>query len=516
LTSEENMSVATISAPNQTRLKILAGLLRLERFTIADLCAHSGLTPSQVYPRLSELQDSKILESKSTVPPGEKGPRHCPAKSYQLNPDPIVRSQLENELSSFLPEFEAPENNRHLKKGQEMLTALSADLLSVSLRSLQDSDLKQLHEGMKKRFEIARLELKRARWESEVDFSEGGHEDHPISAAIRLSQTLEDNFQRGVEAEENRRKQTAARFRWASILSTALSAAIPDPVTTVVGAATGFSAITVAKVVSELVRTALEKRQADLDVSFLRPYYSSLELDLRDVQSASKLLAVLAKHAISYGDRPDEPLAYIQKLLAATESKNNHLLFDAAVLALLASQPSRARESWMSYALNKGGFHAKDIEAPVIARIPAARWSAKVFEETANAISTNCNAAVLAISETPFERGEEFEIAPLVYNPLPDEKGRIYISVADALAGHHRLYVKTTEAERPVILGVSSVAFADLFQSRVNQEDAWKLATEVDPGERIVKVDFFRSATAAGRRQAEKMLKSELSAELVG
>jgi hypothetical protein len=76
--------------------------------------------------------------------------------------------------------------------------------------------------------------------------------------------------------------------------------------------------------------------------------------------------------------------------------------------------------------------------------------------------------------------------------------------------------VKTTGAEQPVVLGVASMAYADFFNSRVNQEEAWKLATTMKPGDRIIKVEFFRNATASARAEAENILTTNLFADLVG
>jgi hypothetical protein len=525
-TSEENMKAASITAPNQTRLKILAGVLRLERFTVADLCANAGLLPSQVYRELSSLQEAKILESKSTVPEGEKGPRHCPRKWYELRADAPVRAQLEAELTSFLPDYEDAQTNRHLKRAQEVLTALSTDTLSVSLRSLKDSDLNQWEGDTRKRFEEARAELKRASWESEIDFSQGEHSEHPIQATIRMGDTLENRFGEQLEKERNRRELRAARTSWAAILSSALRSVIPvaraaAPVRSFANVlAISADALMLSEKISLLVKGAIEKQSQlapSVSSESLLPFWSSLELDLRAVQSDWELFAALAKHAITYGNSPDEPLAYIRKLFVESEKHNYRLLFDEANLAQLAARPSEAHEAWVRYSTNREPLSvARDIEAPVVARILANRWSPEAFEKATSAITMKCDAAVIAISETPFQHGKEYVIEPQLYNPLPDKSGRVFISIGDPLVENRRLYVKTTGAEQPVVLGVASMAYADFFNSRVNQEDAWKLATTMKPGDRIIKVEFFRNATASAREEAENILTTNLFADLVG
>jgi hypothetical protein len=514
-----------MAPPNQTRLRILAGVLRLERFTIADLCAHTGLLSSKVYRVLSDLQDAHILESKSTVVEGEQGPRHCPPKRYQLTADNALRSQLRNELASFLPEYESRPINRHLTKAQELFASLNLDLAGISLKSLNNDELHSWQEITEKRFESLRAELRRARWESDVDFSEA-HSDHPLPIAIENSKILEGNCRKQIIEELKRRERKQARVRWGSIFRTALRGAIPmaGAATATGGGSTAFAfqlqnPVSLAEKISFLVRDDIEKLQSTSGASWesLRPFWSSLELDLKEVRTQSDLLAVLAKHAIAYGDTPEQPLAYIQRLLAETGNDNYQLLFNEANLAKLAARHDRARQCWIGYTRFRNlSVEPLNINRPLVARIRSEDWSPTAFEKAAGEISMKCNAAVIAVSETPFDYGNEYVIVPQIYNPAPDKSGRIFISFADALVENRRLYVKTTEAEKPVMLGIPSVVFAELFHNRISDEDAWDLASTVDPKERIVKVDFFRNANTGARSQAEDILKSSLSAELVG
>lgn len=116
---------------------------------------------------------------------------------------------------------------------------------------------------------------------------------------------------------------------------------------------------------------------------------------------------MLAKHAISYGNNADEPLAYIQKLVAESEKQNYRLLFDEANLAQLALRPAQARESWISYAMKRERpLEATDVEPPVIARIGAAQWSSKAFEHgRQHHIEVQCSRRRLFRDSIPTRQG---------------------------------------------------------------------------------------------------------------
>ena len=90
----------------------------------------------------------------------------------------------------------------------------------------------------------------------------------------------------------------------------------------------------------------------------------------------------------------------------------------------------------------------------MIARIEEKLWSENAYEDAVREIPAHCQAAVNVISQSPFESGEGYELEPQVYNPVPEKsvRGNILISIADPLTQSKRLYLKTTEAERYLIL----------------------------------------------------------------
>src|SRR5580704_7637993 len=88
---------------NETKIKILCAVLQLERFTIADLCLHTGLERPQVYREIADLQKRELLSSSTLVKPGEALPPHRAPKLYRLSPEPGKRAELQEEVNRFLP-----------------------------------------------------------------------------------------------------------------------------------------------------------------------------------------------------------------------------------------------------------------------------------------------------------------------------------------------------------------------------------------------------------------------------
>lgn len=84
------------------------------------------------------------------------------------------------------------------------------------------------------------------------------------------------------------------------------------------------------------------------------------------------------------------------------------------------------------------------------------------------------------------------------------------------LAQQKRIYVVTSEAQCPIVVGLPRVVRANLFNCGVSEQEAWDMSSESAEDERIVKVDWFRSATQQNRDIAQDILTSKLSATIVG
>jgi hypothetical protein len=507
------------AAPNQTRLRVLASVLHLGRFTVADLCYHAGIERSQTYRILSDLQEEKVLESSNALRDGEVAPRHRPSKRYVLTEDLGVREKIEVELNSFLPDSEDAQENRQLVRAQNALRALSLDLVSTTFLEM---DVEALHD-FRAKFETQLQEvqkvLKRAFWESEADFSEGDHSDHPIIKTRLEFRALESRFVELIKTEETRIRDARARALWSKIFSGAVGALVP---------ALNFAAAPLSdellksafKLSTTLIRELGKKPKpndqfATANYDALLRYFSSWELDLRDAQSSSDAIAALAKNCIVYGQRPD--IAYQLCLKLVAQNEDYRLIFNSANLAHLAEKPEEAYRSWSRYLKLLNQRRNQCAIPPLVARIPADAWSAVAYEEAVQTITRECQASVSAFSEIPFEKTEQQEIEPRLYNPLfEDGKDESpFIRIAEPLAKQKRIYVVTTEAQRPVVMGVPRMVRANLFSCGLSERDAWELSNRSEQDERIVKIDWFRTATQRNRDTAQDILTSKLSAAIV-
>jgi predicted ArsR family transcriptional regulator len=507
------------AAPNQTRLKILASVLHLEQFTVADLCHHAGIERSQAYRILSDLQEEKVLKSSKALWEGEVAPRHRPSKRYVLTEDLGVRERIELELNSFLPASEDAHENRQLLRAQSTLRALSMELVSTTFVEMDLAALQSWEAKFEEQLQEVQRVLKRAFWESETDFSEGDHSNHPIIKTRHEFKTLESRFHELVRTENARISAQNARISWSNIFSTAVSALVPalnfasSPVSDeLLKSAFKLSAM----LIRELAKKPKSKEEwlAASHDALLR-YLSSWELDLRDAQSSADAVAALAKNCIVYGQHAD--IAYQLCLRLVAQNKDYRSIFNVANLAHLAKKPEEAYESWSRYQELLNRLRNQCATPPLVARIPGDAWSAAAYEEAVQLITRDCQASVSAFSEMPFEKPEQAEIEPKLYNPLfEDGKDESpYISIGEVLGQQKRIYVVTSEVQRPVVVGLPRMVRANLFYCGIPERDAWDLSKESTEDERIIKVDWFRTATQRNRDVAQDILTSKLSAAIV-
>lgn len=513
-----------VAAPNQTRLKILSSILDLKEFTVAELCLHAGLDRNQVYRELSELQKEKMLTSDAVPREGTDTPRHRPAKVYKLAPDPKFLEELENNVGLFFPQSD-PNSNRHLKRAVSALDAISREFLATVFASLEGGDFDSWQRKIEASFLDIQRWLEQASWESEVDFSEGDHSTHPIVQAVESFRTLKARVLQQIGEEQSRRKRNEVRRRWIDIISSFLPSVFPIE-SIAMAAAPQLASSIVDKVVKrlgvslyfvdELKRIAGDPHLASgVMIDDLEPYINSLQLDLREVRSGAELLAALSKYWIEYGNQIEPAWLWTEALAAS--SNDYRLIFNKANLAQLAQESAKAYDSWAKY-LSIRKPRTNSSEQTLMARVHGPDWSREGYEEAVRVITKECEASVSAFSETPFDREEEFAVEPKLYNPLYNESEResLLIPLAEPLARDARLHVLTSEATKPIIVGVPVVARAGIYHCRMPKQDAWRLATEATEDERIVKVDFFRDAAPEIRLRAESALKTNLSAVVVG
>ena len=509
-----------MAAPNQTRLKILGSILHLEQFTVADLCQHAGIERSQVYRILADLQEEKALDSAPLRRDGEVAERHRPSKRYVLTDNLDIRERLEIELNSFLPDSEDAKENRQLARARQSLNALSIELIGTSFIKMDLDQLRGWQADFRKRLDEVQRVLKRAFWESETDFSKGDHADHPILKARLEFDALESRFVSQIKAQEAWLMEEKARDSWSNIFSTAVATLIPMLSST---ASPGPDELLQCafKLSAKLVRD-LGKKPKTKDVSLaashdaLLRYLSSWELDLRDARSSSDALAALAKNCIVYGKHTDIAYQLCSRLVSQNEDYRS--IYNYANLAHLAERNHEAYESWFRYiVLLRSKRRNSCATQSLVARVRGDAWSAAAYEEAVQIITRECKASVSAFSETPFDKSEQVALQPRLYNPLfEDVEGESpLIAIGEPLAQQKRIYVVSSEVERPFVVGLPRVVRANLLCCGISEREAWDMSIESAEDERIIKVDWFRSATQHNREIAQDVLASKLSAAIV-
>lgn len=501
---------------NETKIKILCAVLQLERFTIADLCLHTGLERSQVYREIADLQKRELLISSTLVKPGEALPPHRAPKLYRLSPAPGKRAELQEEVNRFLPAgfnlSVSGASSAHLEKAQQTLSWLTEQVLGASSASLRDENLESWQTELQARFEEARQALTRATWESELDFSEQGTYNHPIAVATRLHRTLSERFAELVRTERARRERAAAAADWSRALPRiareALKVAVPAAAAAF-GLPSAVSAVAAAVAVGEMYKMLRQKLErggfeGSLYEQKLQSLGASLQRDLSYAGTKSDVLAALAKHFIAYGENAGAPLKCLRQLNRETE-QNSHLQFDQANLAFLQNNIDEAHACWIAYR----NLQRAPAVPSLISKMAANSWSDSAYHDAVREINKRYAASVTALSQTPFGSQDEQSIGPRLFNPLYGKSDREpeCIPLSENFGAALSLHVAGSAGELIVEPGVPRLVCADLLcESGLDIEVAWKTAMAVKPDERIINVEFVQSADDKIRHETQHIL----------
>jgi len=498
---------------NETRIKILCAVQQLERFTIADLCLHTGLEPSQVYREIADLQKREILTSAAVMRAGEAAPAHRAPKLYRLASEPEKRATLQEEVERFLPTGLNPAApSAHLERAQGALSLITEELLEASLSRFSGTQLDQWESELGSRLEEAGQALKRATWESELDFSEESNSRHPLAVAVRLHRTLSDRFQELARAERDRRERAAAESDWSRALPQFARAAMKMvvPATAALGVSIGLNPA-VSAVVAAVTVKFLEKQmeqgalKGSLYEQTLNWLGASLKRDLSSADSKAGVLAALAKHFITYSDNPEAALKYLRQL--HRQKSDYRLDFDQANLELLQHKIEGAQEYWTAYR-----NHRQALAAPpplVVGRMTAKNWSDPAYRDTIQEISKRYPAAISALSQSAFGAQEDKILRPRLFNPLYGKNDREpeYVPLSENASSDLILHVTRPSGETLVTAGVPKLVWADLFcESGRALEEAWGAAMRVKPDDRILRIEFIESPNSTVRQETERIL----------
>lgn len=180
--------------------------MRLEKFTVVDLCLHTGLASSTIYPEIADLQHRGILVSSSPVQKRRVRPQHPPQEQYELSSE-HRRAELQQEVASFLAtDLEETGPGRRFATAQGALMLLIDSVLDARSALFTDIEYETWANDMRNRFLEVGLELQRSMWESTLDFSTGDASQHPFAVAVRLHRRFRKEFEEQVRSERQRRE----------------------------------------------------------------------------------------------------------------------------------------------------------------------------------------------------------------------------------------------------------------------------------------------------------------------
>lgn len=497
---------------NETRIKILCGVLQLERFTIADLCLHTGLARNQVYREIADLQNRELLTSAAVVAAGEALPHRAP-KLYRLASDPERRAELQQEVNRFLPAgLNFGGSGPHLEKAQRTLAWITDEILGASIFSLSDQNLERWEAGLKTRFQEAGEALQRATWESELDFTEDSASEHPVAVETRLYRRLSERFSEVVRVERARRERANAEADWSKVLPriarVALKAAVPAAALGLVSGSIGAMAAAAAAhellgiLQDQIAKGAFKGGLYEQKFKWLG---ASLQRDVSQCESRPDVLAALAKHFIAHSDNPEAPLKCIRQL--NRERPHYRLQFDQANLALLKTDIDEAQDCWTAY---RNSVQSTPALPSVIAGIAAKNWSERAYREAVANIAKRYAAAVTALSEVPFCSADDQSLGTQLFNPMygKSEKEPEYISLSENAVPGLNLHVSGRAGEFIVEPGVPKLVYADLFcEAGMAVDEAWKTAISLPPEDRIIKVEIVGATDRNVSREVQHILK---------
>lgn len=183
-----------------TSIRAIAAALALKRFTVTQLCEHTGLRPPQVYSVLSELKREGFL--KSSAEPNEPGarPAHRPAELYVVVDEPAKIQALASRVYRLRRAIDPKESeSTDLTAIATSLTSLEI-LLDVCSSAANSKPLSraQLESVERELHTVYRL-LESATYRRAINIREPEGRNHPIAAIWERWQLCSDGLGRVLE-----------------------------------------------------------------------------------------------------------------------------------------------------------------------------------------------------------------------------------------------------------------------------------------------------------------------------
>lgn len=206
----------------EIKLKTYRAILDLEEFTSTGLCARAGLEREQVYPILSELQKSGVLEAETVKRERSDAggrPAHRPPKVYRLTADLKRREELWNvvrpwmiEAGKRIDEYRSSDvfdrASEHMIRIETELAALDPDKKPPAKAMAVLDELDAGLERVREHLEVAALQANLV--EGKPPESTLGRSVLGLAARLKLATGRIDDLQSKLRAKVEARRRPAA------------------------------------------------------------------------------------------------------------------------------------------------------------------------------------------------------------------------------------------------------------------------------------------------------------------
>ncbi|MFN7923948.1 MAG: hypothetical protein U0Q16_27855 [Bryobacteraceae bacterium] len=460
-------------ASHSTQVRVLTSVLRLERFTVNDLCADSGLAPSQVYRPLADLENEGCVSSAAAAR-DDKRPANRPPKLYSVTADPEKADALRRRLLALLPPGVDPlrEQSPRQPRAEQLLQELAAKVLPALENGIEG----ELDAWEKDAVGLAG----RVKREVRLAMVEDGDEERLRAIASQAS-SLDRRIASFVEAE---RKRQRGEWFWRRL------------------AALRPAYSTAEQVQAAAARLWLPKGVQAL--SFAVPAFAPAGRNEWPYSLGTAVLRTCPSAAVAR-DLWDQVLA-----AGGAGSRRPTLLFNAANLAYLAHAKEVAYLNWTESVAGLVAMYPPDPAVRVaVAAIAKDRWDPAQIAKLA---AGNAGVRVGCVSRDPLAGvvgfGRQCEASLFDPGKRPGT-----VALAPGLATPYERLWLYGAAEEWQLPGIGPLAIPSLLVSwGFSPEQSWKIGEAFANDHVIVAFYFNSSAGQVERteRRFEKALDSEL------
>lgn len=514
--------IRVVMMHNETRLRAITAVLRLEAFTIPDLCATSDLGRSQVYPLIAELKRRGALKVVPLPNEGEERRPHRPLNLYRLVTDPAKRRVLIDEVAPFLRVAERAGRNG---PGPEYRGACEAlDSIEPQFNAIEDRlqlfwsnklVIDRLRQGLKE----AREAMELATYEAGIDLER--LEKDPASDDERLIfdgwRRLRAYFVRFSKLEEHITAITQERIaqeqfsQWLNPLTRLLSSRKSLSLPEVRISLSQQCQHTDNRSLKRLWRSTMDNL-----VENVRPEYT---MTSRQKAESYQVCSVLASNAIRYSADPTPALRLTLRLLRQ-DRENPQLWYNLANLWLITGKERQAYRCWRKSVMDVGlpALHRVELNRRYCFVVLIAvtrgfledglsRLEKEVVDRASLSIVTSQPVGMIGT--------EAYHVKPNLFDPLVADHAVLLSDSVRALS--RDFFVYGPLGDKMQLPGTSTVRVANaLVQIGIEVAQAWAVSQGLDDEKALLILHSVEPWDKASQATLERDLAITPQAQVLG